>query len=344
MASLQQSTVNGFRFGRTAGDQNYTAAFGRYAGNSTNNYSTLVGYRSGINNNSYSAFAGARAGESNYNVSNVGIGFCAFNGSGARYQSTAVGQRAQRASTGGRHNVAIGSFAFDAGSTHVQSVALGINAGRNANNDNGVFAGGLDTGCNTSGTENVMLGSRAGRCNYGGVQNFMIGAYAGYSQNLNRTAVIGRDTCVSGNCHMVWGGPGNNVQNCVFGAGWSYLSDARDKTDIQPLTCNTGLQFIKKLRPVSFNLDIRESYVNECNFPFGQKDGTLAVATKDYGFVAQEVKAVLEELNITDFSALGYTESQDAYRLTYAEFLAPLTKAIQELDERTQTLKVKVGI
>jgi len=342
MASLQQSTVNGFRFGRTAGNQQFTAAFGRYAGNSTNNYSTLVGYRSGINNNSYSAFAGARAGESNYNVSNVGIGFCAFNGSGGRYQSTAVGQRAQRASTSGRANVAIGSFAFDGGSTHVQSVGLGINAGRYSNSDNAVLIG-LDTGCNTTGTENVMVGARAGRCNTGGVQNFMFGAYAGYGQNLNRTAVVGRNTCVSGNCHIAWGGPGNNQANCTFG-GWSYISDARDKTDIQPLTCTTGLQFIKKLRPVSYNLDIRENYVNDCNFPFGQKDGTLAVATKDYGFVAQEVKAILEELNITDFSALGYTQSQDAYRLTYAEFLAPLTKAIQELDIRTQALKVKVGI
>lgn len=343
MATLQQSLVNGFRFGRAAGNQNYTAAFGRYAGNSTNNYSTLAGYRSGLNNTSYSAFAGYAAGEQNYNVSNVGVGSYAFNGSGARYQSVAVGQRAQRSSTGGRHNVAIGSFAFDASSTNVQSVALGINAGRNANNDNGVFAGGLDTGCNTSGTENVMLGSRAGRGNTGGVQNFMIGSYAGYSQNLNRTAVVGRNTCVTGNCHIVWGGPSNNQANCTFG-GWSYISDARDKTDIQPLTCITGLQFIKKLRPVSYNLDIRESYVNDCNFTFGQKDGTLAVATKDYGFIAQEVKAILEELNITDFSALGYTESQDAYRLTYAEFLAPLTKAIQELDIRTQALKVKVGI
>lgn len=342
MATLQQSEINGFRFGRTAGNQNYTAAFGRYAGNSTNNVVAAVGYRVAINNTSYSAFAGARAGELNYNVSNVGVGFCAFQGQGNRYQSTAVGQRAQRSGTSGRHNVALGSFAFDGGSTHVQSVAIGVNAGRCSNADNAMFAG-VDAGCNTSGTENTFIGFRAGRCNTSGVQNTVIGRYAGYSSNLNRTVVIGSNTSVSGNCHMVWGGSGNNQDNCVWG-GWSYFSDARDKTDIEPLTCVTGLKFIKKLRPVSFNLDNRENYVRECNFPFGQKDGTLAVASKDYGFIAQEVKQVLEELNITDFSALGYTESQDAYRLTYADFIAPLTKAIQELDERTQALKLKIGI
>lgn len=342
MATLQQSTVNGFRFGRTAGNQSLTAAFGRYAGNSTNNYSTLVGYRSGINNNSYSAFAGARAGEFNYNVSNVGIGFCAFNGAGNRYQNTAVGQRAQRAATSGRHNVAIGSFAFDGGSTNVQSVALGVNAGRCANADNALFIG-VDAACNTTGTENTFIGFRAGRCNTTNIQNTVIGFCAAYSTTRDRTVVIGTNASVSSDCHMVWGGSSNNVENCVWG-GWSYFSDARDKTDITPLTCRTGLQFIKKLRPVSFNFDNRENYVRECNFPYGQKDGTLAVARKDYGFIAQEVKQALEELKITDFSGLGYTESEDAYRITYVEFIAPLTKAIQELDERTQALKLKVGI
>jgi hypothetical protein len=342
MATLQQSEINGLRFGRTAGGQAYTAAFGRYAGNSTNNYHTAMGYRSSINNTSYSAFAGARAGTYNYNVSNVGVGFCAFNGSGNRYQSVAVGQRAQRSGTNGRHNVAIGSFAFDGGSTNVQSVALGVNAGRCSNADNATFIG-VDAACNTSGTENTFIGFRAGRSNTSGAQNVVIGREAAYSSNLNRTVVIGSNTSVSGNCHMVWGGSGNNQGNCLWG-GWSYFSDARDKTDVESLTCTTGLQFIKKLRPVSFNLDNRQRYVEECNFEYGQKDGTLAVSTKDYGFIAQEVKQTLEELNITDFSGLGYTESQDAYRLTYAEFIAPLTKAIQELDERTQALKLKVGV
>jgi hypothetical protein len=342
MATLQQSEINGFRFGRTSGNQNLTAVFGRYAGNSTSNYSTLVGYRSGINNNSYSAFAGARAGESNYNVSNVGIGFCAFNGSGARYRTTAVGQRAHRASTQGRENVAIGSFAFDAASTNVQGIALGVNAGRNANSDNSTFIG-VDAGCSNSATENMFIGFRAGRPHTSGYGTIGIGRYAGYSSNPVRAISIGSNVSATGTWHIAWGGSGNNTCNCVWG-GWSYFSDARDKTDIEPINCNTGLKFIKKLKPVSFNFDNRETYVRECNFEYGQKDGTLAVNKKEYGFIAQEIKQSLEELNITDFSALKYNEEQDSYRLTYADFLAPITKAIQELDLRTQALKVKVGI
>lgn len=342
MATLQQSTVNGFRFGRTAGNQNLTAAFGRYAGNSTNNYHTAVGYRSSLSNTSYSAFGGARAGEYNSNVSNVGVGFCAFRGSGGRYQSVAVGQRAQSSSTGGRHNVALGSFAFDSGTGNVQSIAIGVNAGRSSNADNATFAG-VDAGCSVSATENTFFGFRSGRAHTTGYGTMGIGWCSAYSANAIRAITIGANIAATGTWHIAWGNSANNVCNCVWG-GWSYFSDARDKTDIEPLTCDTGLKFIKKLRPVSFNFDNRENYVRECNFPYGQKDGTLAVDKKEYGFLAQEVKQALEELNITDFSALKYNESQDAYRLTYADFLSPLTKAIQELDEKTQALKLKVGI
>ena len=210
MATLQQSTINSFRFGKAAGNQNYTAAFGRYALNSTNNYSTGAGYRVGLNNTSYSAFGGARAGESNSGVSNVGIGFCAFNGSGGRYQSTAVGQRAQRSSTSGRHNVAIGSFAFDAGSSHVQSVALGVNAGRNSNADNATFIG-VNAGCSVSGTENTFIGFDAGRSHTSGYGTMGIGRCAGYSANAVRAISIGSSTSATGTWHIAWGGSGNNT-------------------------------------------------------------------------------------------------------------------------------------
>jgi hypothetical protein len=39
------------------------------------------------------------------------------------------------------------------------------------------------------------------------------------------------------------------------------------------------------------------------------------------------------------FDALGYDTDKDAYRLTYAEFIAPLIKAVQELDERIMSIE-----
>ena len=93
-----------------------------------------------------------------------------------------------------------------------------------------------------------------------------------------------------------------------------------------------GLALIKKLRPVSFNWDHRDTYVRECKYEYGEKDGTLAGTKEHYGLIAQELKATLDELEIR-FDGLGHDDEKDAYRLTYEELIAPIIKAIQELKE-----------
>lgn len=125
--------------------------------------------------------------------------------------------------------------------------------------------------------------------------------------------------------------------------GWSYGSDGRDKTNVQPLRTSLGLEFIKRIRPVSYVWDNRDNYVMECGFEYGTKDGTLAQTRKHYGVIAQDIQAVLTELG-ESFEGLSYDEQKDAYRMQYSTLIGPLTKAIKELDERTQELKQKVGI
>jgi hypothetical protein len=120
------------------------------------------------------------------------------------------------------------------------------------------------------------------------------------------------------------------------------VSDCRDKTNIKSLPDNLGLNLIKKLRPVSFNWDNRETYVRECKYEYGQKDGTLAGTKKSYGLIAQELKQALQELNV-EFDALGHDDTKDAYRLTYEELIAPIISAVQELDKRVEALEAKVG-
>lgn len=344
MAYLQQSQVNGLRLGTGAGSYVTSTAFGRYALNSANFNSTGLGYRAGSSNSSYSVSVGARAGQYNTGIGNVAVGFCAFQGNGDGGFNVAVGQRAFRSSTSGCFNTVIGSLAFDGGTSQSYNTLLGVNAGRCMSGYDATFnvVVGVDAGCQLELDRNTIIGHRANRLN-GARENVIIGRCAGYSNVYRNVVIIGTDISVTGDDHIVWGNSNNNVNNCVY-AGWSYFSDARDKTDIEPLTCDTGIKFIKKLRPVSFNLDNRKNYVDKCNFTYGEKDGTLAVKKKEYGFIAQEVEQALEELNITDFSGLKYNEDKDAYRLTYAEFVAPLTKAIQELDERTQALKLRIGI
>ena len=349
MAILQQSEVNGLRLGRGAGGSVQSTAFGRYALNDTSSaycalfVNTGIGYEVGQSVVDLSTFIGAGAGKYNYGKRNTAVGFAALAGGGG-YYNIAIGNRAFTGATTGVNNVVIGSSAFEGGSIQINNVILGSSAAKDNPRDNAVVIG-VEASCLNSRCREVVIGHRANK-NGGGFysnDNVIIGRCAGYANPYKNVIIIGTDVSVTGDYHIVWGNSNNNVENCVWG-GWSYFSDARDKTDIEPLTCDTGIKFIKKLRPVSFNFDNRKNYVDKCNFVYGQKDGTLAVEKKEYGFIAQELEQALEELNITDFSGLKYNEDKDAYRLAYTSLLAPLTKAIQELDERTQALKLKIGI
>ena len=120
-------------------------------------------------------------------------------------------------------------------------------------------------------------------------------------------------------------------------------SDYRVKNNIEntPL----GLDFINKLRPVAFKYNLGKNLPvrNENNeiVSFQEYPGTRT----HHGFIAQEVKLALNEItsnSSTDFAAwkmddVSDPESQQA--LDYLEFIAPITKAIQELSARLDALE-----
>jgi hypothetical protein len=124
---------------------------------------------------------------------------------------------------------------------------------------------------------------------------------------------------------------------------WVSPSDCRDKTRIESLPDNLGLRFIKKLRPVGFHLDNREDYWLRCKYKYGQKDGTLVSEKQHYGLIAQEIKQVIDELNVK-FDALGHDPEMDAYRLAYEELIAPIIKSVQEVDDRLLNIEKILGL
>jgi hypothetical protein len=197
---------------------------------------------------------------------------------------------------------------------------------------------------NTAGSSNTAVGQAALRCNTTGNANIAIGfsAQNGLSTGVNNTIAVGCCAATSANfAHTVWGNSTNSICNCVY-AAWSNVSDCRDKTNIKTLGSKYGLALIKKLRPVAFNWDHRDNYVRECKYTYGEKDGNLAGTKEHYGLIAQELKSVLDELDVR-FDGLGHDDDKDAYRLTYEELIAPIIKTIQELATRVDTLEEKVG-
>lgn len=121
-------------------------------------------------------------------------------------------------------------------------------------------------------------------------------------------------------------------------------SDERDKADIADN--ELGLNFIEKLRPVQYRWDRRDSYASENhekNREFGYRDGSKKGSRLHNGFIAQDVKAVADSMNV-DFA--GYQDHSvngglDVKSLAYEEFISPMVKAIQELSARVKELEGK---
>jgi len=223
--------------------------------------------------------------------------------------NTAVGKGALRTNAIGKYNVAMGARSLYS-MTGNCSTAVGFNALSSA-----------------TGKNNTALG-------------FCANPYITTDQN---TIAVGwcALTSTGYNNHTVWGNSSNNACNCVYVA-WSVVSDCRDKTNIKPLPSGLGLSFLKKIKPVTYNWDNRDTYVRECGFEYGTKDGTLSGVREHYGVIAQDVKAAIDELGVK-FDALGHDKDKDAYRVTYEELIAPIIKAIQELDARVEDLEKTCG-
>ena len=146
---------------------------------------------------------------------------------------------------------------------------------------------------------------------------------------------IGTYTGAPAICQTRWQG---STCNCVY-EDWFEVSDQRDKANIKDLNPKLGLEFIKKLRPVAFNWDVRDNYVEKCGFEFGQKDGTLAQEQEEYGYISQEIRDILTDLNVK-WDAIG--DNGKVVRLQSSNLHASHIKSIQELHQRIVSLKEKI--
>ncbi|MBK7215153.1 MAG: tail fiber domain-containing protein [Bacteroidales bacterium] len=103
--------------------------------------------------------------------------------------------------------------------------------------------------------------------------------------------------------------------------GWSITSDKRLKADITK--SDLGLQFINKLNPVSY------TRLNEEN------------KKTEYGFIAQEVEAVLTDAGSVN-SGILTIDDKGYYSMRYNDLMAPMVKAIQELTKQNEELLKRI--
>jgi hypothetical protein len=276
----------------------------------------------------------------------IGYGALGFNS--AEFQ-TAVGYNALLHNSTGNHNTAIGSFALETNTLGSYNNAIGYetlftNLTGHSNSAFGTWA----LYGNSSGQHNIAVGRESLESNTNGDGNTAVGNYALYTNvtgNYNTTlgyfaspdggsspdnfsaigyssggVVSNSNTIEIGNTSVSWiGGQ----------SGWSTFSDARIKDDIQSNV--PGLEFITKLNPVTYKLNIHRQNALCGIIDTAMWDGKYDIEQiTQSGFLAQEVEQAAREVDY-DFNGITPPEGNaPLYSLQYSAFVVPLVKAVQE--------------
>jgi hypothetical protein len=282
----------------------FNTAVGTYSllSNTEGSYSTAIGY-------------GAMAGTTN-GGSNVAIGYHALWSNVGKRRNTVVGIEAMfyadnTTANDDAFNTAIGYRALYGSTT----------ASANTGTSN-TAVGDLAMSGNTSGGGNVAIGRNALDGNTTGSNNTAVGFGADVSSNnLTNATAIGYNASVNASNKIVIG---NSSAITVGGYGnWSNYSDRRLKENIT-YTHGLGLEFIMKMKPVSYN------YIDDEN------------KRRRDGLIAQDVQQSMNELGL-DFSGLIVDDdAMGTLNLSYSEFVIPLINAVQEQQAMIEQLQQEI--
>jgi hypothetical protein len=292
-------TVYGVRVGRGNGAVASNTALGSGA---------LAANTTGANNIATGASALAANTTGNQNIA-TGTSALAANTTGI--QNVATGTSALTANTTGSYNVATGFQALAVNTTGGSSVATGYQALlANTTGSNNVATGLQALLATTSGSTNTAIGDIAGSTNTTGSNNSFVGFNSqGASATASNVITLGNASIATLRCQVTT---------------ITSLSDARDKKEITNL--RAGLDFVSKLRPVSFTWDARDQ---------GKVD------IEDAGFIAQELLAVQEETGIV-IPNLVSQENPDRLEAGYSTLLPVLVNAVQELAGMVEGLQDEI--
>ena len=252
---------------------------------------------------------------------NVAIGSQAMaNHTTGAYRNVAIGTRAysgQGGATNGRKNVFIGYDAgWESGSTN--TVGIGYQSMKTGDGDD----------CTAVGPDSLYW------CNGSNVTG--IGNYAGRTGSPSGKIEAQSNIIVLGN---------NSVTDIYCADTTISSSDSRDKADITDFT--HGLDWITKLRPVTYKWDKRTDYRvydDDGNFVSqGTPDGTHKKSRLNIGLLAQEHLEVEKSFgygnNKDDMLVTSINEDETAYGLKYERLVPILINAVKELEKRIKDLE-----
>jgi hypothetical protein len=326
------------------GDENTSIGYESLRYNTFGSYNTAAGYRALYLNN---------FGTTTSVDGNTAIGFESMFANQAGRYNVALGYHTLWNYDTDDYNVALGSQALGSNSTGFLNTAIGKNANisnsvgnsnttigadamtNNTSGDDGNTAVGSISLLYTATEYNTVFGYAAFSSNYPySTKCTGIGAYSDRNGNYTNATAIGAGAIVNAS-NKIW--LGNTSVNVIESTmGFIQTSDGRFKFNQSEVDVK-GLEFIMKLRPVTYNFDTKKFYEHINPKPveikkLNQKPQDFSKNTSilQSGFIAQEVEKAAIDCNY-NFSGLRKpTNPQDNYGLGYSAFVIPLVKAIQE--------------
>ena len=243
------------------------------------------------------------------NVNNTAAGANALVSNSGGVDNTAMGNAALQSNISGTGNTGIGLQSLYTNTTANFNTALGLGAlfTNNAANNTAVGVGALKF--NSSGANNTAIGAIALENNTTGSNNVGIG----YSVASSSTTVSNEVNISNGTVNARYQGAAS---------AWTFLSDVRDKTDIENLAL--GLDFITALKPRKFKWNLRNTEVDR--------------GKPSAGFIAQEVLQTVEAFGAS-YTNLIDTNDPNQYTFAQANMIPILVKAVQELSAMVKQLQ-----
>jgi hypothetical protein len=301
---------------------------------------------------------------------NVGLGINVLAENTTAHYNVAIGSSAMNGCTTGEYNVAVGDKALDAGSmtgnfnVAVGTGALGVATSASSNTCLGLSAG----ASTTTSTNNCFMGESTGYANTTGMDNTWIGHYAGYAGGVQMTTgshntYIGKATsgsAVSNIAEIVLGYNVLGAGSKTFTVGVTYSgvhrrtldltssatsftnpSDLRLKENITD--SSVGLNFINDLRPITYTWKAKKDVPTDMSQY--EENSTVPCSGSgktNYGFIAQEVKATIDNYSVADGQAIHSEDPDGTQHLSPAELVPMLVKALQEADNKIDALVARV--
>lgn len=352
------NTASGFGalYLNTTGHENTASGMNTLRSNTTGNNNTANGsYALFSNATGYSNVAmGAGALYSNVDVSNlVAIGDSALYSNTTGIQNTAVGSKALNSNTIGDYNTAFGYNALRANGMGNVNTAYGVSALQNnttGGNNTAVGSGALSANSTAYGNTAVGNGTLAASTGY---NNTAIGSLADVgAEGLSNTIAIGSGAIVNASNTAQVGNEfvtdvyfGSATGATLHAAAYNTPSDNRFKYDIKDNV--PGLDFIKKLKPVTYYLDdqklsefTKTGIINNSMVKPASYIGERQLHT---GFLAQDVEKTAGQLGYSFDGVHVPADSKDYYSLSYSQFVMPLVKSVQEQQQIIEEQNKKIN-